>query len=448
MTMKEHLKIVKTAKKVDWLELVISVRKDEKFQPKDVEKFHKVFTDITVVSTRDKDDSAPDYLKWAVIDKNLSRADLWNQKVQTSEKPWILFLEHGENIDLTSFPEQDILSGDQWIPTLLEHSTGPHTFRQYYQIRLVPNSNQPIFDGKNIPDATKFILENSIELNSLPLKISRNSEPMRSADPDEELSIQNYSPQVYLHLGHNYYEKRKYVLAAAQYRHLLKMKHLLPFDRLAAYNGLAGCFVETYKWEKAVDMAAKSIEIEPMQYLPHLIQYRIFQLNKQWGNSLTALEYYIEALNSGSKANYDKYISREETLLKLGKLAINNGNKKKALKYYEGYYQLKSGDVDASFLDMLLVLSIEQCDYEKSIYFFEQIFKRYIPDKLTEELQIKLHDFLSMFMVNGWYDYAFEIYDLLYEEDSENSEYRRRLIVTLTKTNRIEKAKKLIASNL
>ncbi|HKK61895.1 MAG TPA: hypothetical protein VJ951_05010, partial [Bacteroidales bacterium] len=242
--------------------------------------------------------------------------------------------------------------------------------------------------------------------------------------------------------------EKKYVYAAAQYRRLLKMEKLLSYDRLAALNGLAGCFVETYKWQRAIDTAQSSIEIESMQYLPYLIQYRIYQLNKQWDQSLHALEAYLEALNSGSKANYDKYISREETLLKLGKLSINTGDKEKALKYYESYYRLKNGIVDPEFLNMLLVLSIEQSNYRKSVYFFKEMFEDSIPDKLTAEQQHKLNEFLSMFMVNGWYDYPFEMYEQLYEEDSKNSEYRRRLIVTLSKTNRIEKAKKIIASNL
>lgn len=446
--MKEHLKIVKTSQKADWLELVILFRNDREFDVGKIENMHTVFTDITVVSTEVRDALAPEYVTWITIDGSLNSTDIWNQKVQNSKKSWILFLEHEENIDVDSFPEQEFLSNNKWVPALFIHSTGPETFRQYYQMRLVPKSDKPIFGGKNIPDATEFIFQNNIHLSSLPIKIWRDTEPMNNMDPDEELSIYNFSPQVYLQLGHHYYEQRKYVLAAAQYRHLLKMKNLLPYDRLAAFNGLAGCFVETYKWEKAIEMAKKSIQEEPMQYLPHLIQYRIFQLNKQWGEALMALEQYFNALNCGSKANYDKYISSEETLLKLGKLSINTGNKNKALQYYESYYQMKKGCVDDHFLDMLLVLSIEQNDYQKSIYFFKEIFDQYIPDKLTEELQSKLHDFLAMFMVNGWYDYAFEIYDLLYEEDSENSEYRRRLIVTLTKTNRIEKAKKLIASNL
>jgi len=446
--MNDHLKIVSTPPKADWLELVISIGDERELICERIDKLQNVFTDITVLSTREREDDDPEYVKWITFDSTISRSEVWNQKVQTSEKPWIFFVDQDEIIDINSFPEQDFLSYKKWTPTLFVHNTGPDTFRQYYQIRLVPKSDQPIFGGNNIPDATEFILENGIELSSIPLIIFRDTEPMDNTDPDEELSIQNFSPQIYLQLGNSYYEEKKYVYAAAQYRRLLKMEKLLSYDRLAALNGLAGCFVETYKWQRAIDTAQSSIEIESMQYLPYLIQYRIYQLNKQWDQSLHALEAYLEALNSGSKANYDKYISREETLLKLGKLSINTGDKEKALKYYESYYRLKNGIVDPEFLNMLLVLSIEQSNYRKSVYFFKEMFEDSIPDKLTAEQQHKLNEFLSMFMVNGWYDYPFEMYEQLYEEDSKNSEYRRRLIVTLSKTNRIEKAKKIIASNL
>lgn len=446
--MKELLTIVKSPRVIDWLELVVLSRNENEFDTHKFEKLHAVFTDITVLSPESRPEKAPEYIEWRTVEDNLSSADLWNQQVQRSIKSWILFLEHEEILDINSIPEQDLVSPNEWLPALFIQETGPDTFRQYYQIRLVPKSEEPIFGGKKIPDATEFIFTNNVELSSASFVIKRDSPPMSNIDPDEELSIRKFSPQIYLLLGQHYYEKKKYVMAAAQYRRLLKMDHVLPYDRLAAINGLAGCYVETYKWEKAVDMAVKSIEIEPKQYLPYLIQYRIFQLNKQWVESLTALEHYFYVLNQSSKASYDKYISNEDTLLKLGKLSINTGNKNKALRYYEKYYHLKKGDVNESFIDMLLVLSIEESNYNKSIYFFKQMFTPYIPDKLTTKLQRKLNDFLSMFMVNGWYDYAFEVYDKLYEEDSDNNEYRRRLIVTLTKTNRIEKAKKLIASNL
>ena len=442
------LNIVTNSNLIDWLELVIFLDDmSEAFNAK-TENLCQVFTDITVIAPSERLMNFPDSIRWETYDKKEGRADLWNKKVKDTQKPWVLFLENGEDIDISDFPKKELLKANQWIPALIIQATGEETYKQYYQTRLVPKSGKPIFGGKNIPDATSHILENNISLSPIPIKLRRGTEPMSKTDPNDELSVQNFAPQLYLMSGNRYYEERKYVFAAAQYRRLLKMENLLPYDRLAAINGLAGCYVETYKWEKAIELAENSIEMEPMQYLPYLIQFRIYQLNKLWEKSLFVLEKYFEVLEVGSRANYDKYISSNETLLKLGKLAIKSGVRDKALRYYERYYRIKKGNVEPSFLEMLLVLSIELCDYEKSVYFFKEIFDEYIPDKLTEELKNKLNDYLSMFMVNGWYDYPFEVYDLLYEQESENGEYRRRLIVTLTKTNRIDKARRLIASNL
>jgi hypothetical protein len=446
--MKNNLKVVSTPIKNDWLELVVLINNKIEFDAEKLKKLYDTFTEITVLSAIKRDENIPDYINWLTCDESLSRAEIWNQKVQTSQKQWLLFLELDDDLDLHAFPMCQKLNHNQWIPALFIQSTGLETSKQYYQIRMVPKSDKPIFCGKNIPDATKYIIENNIDLSSVPIKIKRDSPPMGNTNPEDELSVQHFSPQLYLQLGNSYYDKRKYAIAAAQYRRLLKMENILQYDRLAAINGLAGCCVETYKWERAVELTVESIEIEPAQYLPYLIQYRIYQLNKQWGKSLSVLEKYFDALKFCSKANYDKYISPEETLLKLGELAINSGSREKALCYYEKYYRLKNGRVDSSLLDMLLVLSIELSDYEKSIFFFKEMFDEYIPDKQTNKLQSKLNEYLSMFMVNGWYDYPFEVYNRLYEKDSGNSDYRRKLIVTLAKTNRIDLAKKLIANNL
>jgi len=443
-----HLNIVSNSNVIDWLEIVIFSDDTGKALNIKTENLCQVFTDVTVISPCERLKNIPSSIRWETYDKNEGRAGLWNKKVMDSEKPWVLFLENGEDIDISDFPNKELLKANQWVPALIIQATGAETYKQYYQTRLVPKSDKPIFGGKNIPDATGHILENNIGLSPVPIKLRRGSEPMSNTDPDDELSVQNFAPQLYLMSGNRYYEERKYVFAAAQYRRLLKMENLLPYDRLAAINGLAGCYVEMYKWEKAIELAEGSIEMEPMQFLPYLIQFRVYQLNKLWDKSLLVLEKYFDVLKVGSRANYDKYISSNETLLKLGKLAINSGVRDKALRYYERYYRIKKGNVEPSFLEMLLVLSIELCDYEKSVYFFKEIFDEFIPDNLTEDLKNKLNDYLSMFMVNGWYDYPFEVYDQLYEQESENGEYRRRLIVTLTKTNRIDKARKLIASNL
>jgi hypothetical protein len=48
-------------------------------------------------------------------------------------------------------------------------------------------------------------------------------------------------------------------------------------------------------------------------------------------------------------------------------------------------------------------------------------------------------------MKNEWYAFVGELYERLYTAEPENAEYRRRLIVAFSKTDRIDRARKLIA---
>src|SRR5699024_2253666 len=101
----------------------------------------------------------------------------------------------------------------------------------------------------------------------------RESSPVGHINTDAELSLLTFAPQLYLVLGQRNFNDGKYVRAAAQYRQLLKKEKLLPFDRLGAVNGLASCMAEQYKWQKALTLARESIEAEPQQCLPYLIQF-------------------------------------------------------------------------------------------------------------------------------------------------------------------------------
>lgn len=444
-----HLNIITKRKNYQQVEVVIYLKEGEKVTIGQVKEYGDIFGQVTVLSKDDRDPALPDAIKWKTCSNNVSKTECWNKAVAQSSRSWILFLEYSETIDFSSFPDETQLNPKKWIPALFLSATGKTTLNQVYQIRLVPKTEQVVFGGKNIPDPTQYIFQNRIDIISVPFQIFRKKGAVADADPDDEMSVLNYSPQLYLIAGNQYLENRKYAQAAAQYRHLLRMERLLPFDRLAALNGLASCMTEMFKWADALRITEKSIDLEPFQFLPYLIRYRIYQLNKQWKKSLHALEMFYDVLNKHfSKASHDKFIVREHVLLKLGKVAINAGEREKALSYYSEYDQSDETHTDAEFLHMLLVLAIELCDYQKSVHYFGKIFDGRLEGKLDQDTKESLNEYLAMFMVNGWYDYPFEIYDRLYEADSNDGEYRRRLIVTLTRTNRIDRAKRLIAMNL
>lgn len=378
------------------------------------------------------------------------KAAHWNEIISETTADWVLLLEDDEDFDFSEFELFDRSRKDDWMPAKIVKKCSEGPCKQFYQIRLIPALQKKVFDGKDLPDPTRYITTNDIDLSNSIFSIYRSSELLAGIDIEEEMSVTNFSPQLYLYEGFRLLEERKIAAAAAHFRALLKREKLIGYDRLAAVNGLASCFTEQYKWGKGLALANESIEAESQQFLPYLIKFRIFQLNKQWNEALDVLKIYHEILigRGFSRATFEKFISPEETMTQLADLAIRTGLRKEALQFYEDLYSLKNDKNDSELLNILLVLSIELLDYERSVLYFKAIFEEFLPDKLCEEKAKDLNDFLSMFMVNGWYDYPSEVYDILYEQESENGGYRRRLIVTLSKTNRLDQARKLIVQNM
>lgn len=447
----KHLNVINDEKKAEWVDIVLFLSKIDHLDINRVLSWSHQFANITILSSDMISNYAlPKEIRIVCYDSAKGRSEIWNDIVSESNSKWVLFLEDDEEFDADELKKINNPEPDKWIPARVIQFGKNEKRRQFFQMRLVPGLGKDIYDGVDLPDATRFITENGIQLSGKTLEICRVSDPVIHVNTDDEMALSNFSPQLYLVAGYRLLEEKKFAYAAGLFRTLLKKEKLLPFDRLAAVNGLASCYTEQYKWKKALALANESIEAEPQQFLPYLIKFKIFQLNKQWNESLDVLTLYHEILSESgySRSNYEKFISLEETVTQLANLAIKTGLRKAALNFYEELFSLKKGNVDHTLLNILLVLSIELIEYEKSVFYFKKIFEEYLPDRLSEEKNQQLNDFLSMFMVNGWYDYPSEVYDMLYEQESENGEYRRRLIVTLSKTNRLDRARKIIVQNM
>jgi hypothetical protein len=91
------------------------------------------------------------------------------------------------------------------------------------------------------------------------------------------------------------------------------------------------------------------------------------------------------------------------------------------------------------------MFAIELGKREEAIYYFNEMFGEYLPDNLSDRQRVELDDYMSLFMTNKWYAFAGDLYERLYEAEPDNGEYRRRLIVAFSKTDRIDRARKLIA---
>ncbi|MTI86455.1 MAG: hypothetical protein FH748_00650 [Balneolaceae bacterium] len=433
-----------TLKHTDWADLVVYLSDSKNLNVSQLTEWETIFHSVKVAGAGERPSQLPEQLSWHSYDEEATKVEVWNQLIMEAKSDWILFVEDDENIRFLDFPTIDNINENEWPPALILHDLKEKQ-KQYYQIRFVPKSAGKVFDGKDLADCTRYITENEIGLSNIPILLVRESNPVEHIKPSDELTLKSYAAQLYLVQGEQYFKEGKYVHAAAQYRQLLKSEKLLPFDRLAAVNGMASCMAEQYKWPKAIALAKKSLDAEPFQSIPYLIKYKIYQLQKKWDEAYKWLAKYYDRINLYSRANFDVSISMEETLVNLAKLALKAKLREEATELLNELFDLKNGEVEPEFLQQLLILSVELSDYDKSVFFFKKIFNDEIEQGLDDSQNKELNDYMTMFMQNEWYEFVYKIYSRLYNEHPEEDEYKRRLIVVSIKTNRVEQARKLAA---
>jgi len=373
-----------------------------------------------------------------------SKAGLWNQFIADSETSFTLFLEDDERFEPYHMPDLSQMDARSFFPVRIQ--TADRGERQiFYQVRFLPNLRSrvsgEVFDGWSIPDATRVVYNLNLEMRDFVLPIRRTTPLYKLVDPEEEFAIMPPSMQAYLVMARAYFDDGKFAQAASAYRALLKRTQVLPFDRLAAINGLASCMAEQHRWPQALDLARQSIEAEPQQYLPYLIQFRIQQLAKNWKAALDALEDFKSLAGWPSRAGFDVGMASETLLMQLADLAFKAGLRKEAFRYYEQIFHFRQGAVDHQHLKLLFVFATELDDFEKAAYYFEVMYGPLLPANVTDDTREEVMEGLSMFMEKGWYDYPTDHYIKLFEVDPANPDYRRALIAGLSKTKRLNEAK-------
>ncbi|MEX2478598.1 MAG: tetratricopeptide repeat protein [Gracilimonas sp.] len=432
------------SKYISWGEAVVHYTDMNYMNIKKLNRLSTIFKKIHVLAPESGPSLNTTDIFWNVYDSKDSRAKIWNDYLEKIESEWVLFLEDDEEVIFLDFPEKDELNSTRWAPTLITIN-GEEKAKQYYQMRFVYNDGRAVFQGQDYPDCTSFIIQNDINISNMPIQIERESELTLKVEPQKELSVSNYAPSVYLIEGERCYKNGKYAQAASEYRQLLKKERLLPFDRLAGVNGLASCFTEQFKWDKALALTEQSLAAESLQNLPYLIEFRIYQLQQQWEKAYYALNRYHESVQLHSKASFDVILSDEETLINLADLCIKLGEREKAKEYLNEIFQLKNGNVESSFLNKLLLLCIELRDKERAIFFFKKAFEESWMTEFTPVHKKELNDYMSMFMTNEWFEFVHHVYSELLLMYPKEDEYKRRMIVVSVKTNRIEEARKLAA---
>jgi tetratricopeptide (TPR) repeat protein len=287
------------------------------------------------------------------------------------------------------------------------------------------------------------VYDNNLEMREFVMQLQRQQPPFATVDLDQEWSVARVASQAILMMGYRDFDEGKFVPAIAMFRSLLKRNKVLIFDRLAAINGMAGSTAEQHRWPQALELVRQSISAEPRQYIPYLIRFRIFQLGKEWSKALGVLQEYQAFAHRPTSAGFDVGMTLEALLSTMADMAFKGGMRVEAFRYYEQIYELKQGKVDFKHHKLLFYFAVELADFDKAVFYFDEKFRVFLPDKIDKADVPEMEEWLSMFMEKGWYDFATNVYEMMYTFDPANPDFRAHLVAGLTKSRRLDQAKHL-----
>ena len=371
-----------------------------------------------------------------------TKTSKWNYLAYNAKTPWILFIEGNEILETSNLSYLYELNNDTWSSCIVSVQTNKG-IESYYQNRLVPTGIEGIFQGKELPDTSNFILDNNVKFLHQSIDIQSDVIPWEQIDISAERVSLNSPVNLFLYEARKYISEQKFVQAASSYRVALKKDRLLSYDHLAALNGLARCYVEQHKWVRALELMEYSIDLEPQQHLAYLIKYKVYQLAKNWGAAVEVLNSYLQNYEIFSKSSHDIKIPYDETVLELSNLHLDLGMKDKAYEYYCDFLNTSLEEVrESHHLALKMAIGLEK-KREANKHF-----KFLYPDILSlnlDKIETKqFHDYMEMFLENNWHSTVEKIYTKLYEAYPTNRMYRRKLIATLIKADKLELAREIM----
>ncbi len=433
--------------RIDGIEPVIHLSRKAVPEPRRLIKWIGVFRQVHIAASYACPESLRGKVNWYHYGLDEPVAAIWNHMLMHVTSDRALFLLDDETVDLQELAAIAGHSGEMWIPTKIQWPEGGFE-RHCYQVRLVPATAKHPFEGMDLPDATRYIManggQNGGQLAECPVSIMRGSDPFGNIVVEKELSTRYPAAQLHLVTGIRHFEAGRYVHAAAQFRRVIQSTSVLLFDKVAAVNGLASCKAEQYKWTRAVELAEESIRLQPSQQLPYLILFRIHQLAKRWTEAHEILEACFHVHGRRSEASFDKSLPEQELLSLMGDMAFRAGKRNDSFRHYRHLYELLKGGAPHDLTERLLLLALEENEYELSMDCFQELFGDPDSGTMDEYWESAVFDYLGHFMENGWYEFASGYYERMMQQKPENEVYKRRWVVALSKSKDIEKARSLL----
>jgi hypothetical protein len=101
-------------------------------------------------------------------------------------------------------------------------------------------------------------------------------------------------------------------------------------------------------------------------------------------------------------------------------------------------------ELDPQYQHAALTLAIELSMKKEALLHLNALYPNPVLFEFTEEEEARFHDYLELFLNQSWFEPVQQIYTALYNARPESEHYKRRLIVTLIKSDRLDQAKSLL----
>jgi tetratricopeptide (TPR) repeat protein len=364
-----------------------------------------------------------------------------NKAIQQATKTHILWLEENE-----SLPEIPHLEENTFYPARISNVRA-ETPAVNWQIRLFPNPycDEPFFKGFEIPQIYPALNDLNWRQSDLSLAINQRGALFPFKDIRREISQGSDLPMHPFWKGILASGEKQFSAAVSFFKKALKEQYLAPWNRLAAINGFANALMELHEWQEAKKTAEKSLKITAKQQSPYLTLYQYYNIKGESDKAYQQLIQYQKAAKVETEANWDVFMPEAHVAFLIAEISFHQGWHEQAYRYYEQFFVCNNGKVSRPVLERLFLYAVELHQRAKAACYFEALFRNYLTGNLEGEKQsLQIKEALSLFIKNGWYDIASDIYRRLVNRRPDDESLRYGLIRTLVKNGQVEKAQELL----
>lgn len=200
--------------KANWVDVVWYLSDTKYLTEERLEELKATFNSVIVATPEHTPLMTTQKVIWHQYEAEKPKASVWNAMLNKGTNAWKMFLQDDEFLRVPDLDASIAGNTKEWPATLIIHRGSEKNY-QYYQMRLVHNFEGFTFDGVNLPDATRSIINNDISLSNVPVEIIATRNPNAELDIEEELSVANNAPQLFIENGYRLFKAKKYIHAAA-----------------------------------------------------------------------------------------------------------------------------------------------------------------------------------------------------------------------------------------